>query len=644
MDQFDPYHKWLGIPRNEQPPNHYRLLGIALFEADPEVIESAADRQMKYVSQCATGDHQKASQRLLNELSAARVCLLVATKREAYDAQLKAALSRNQQIEQSMKPVPLDEPEFDFRVETIEPPVTRPRTTPSKSSSRRTSKAAAANRPKLEVWHFGAGAAAFVLLMVLGYYGQSPRKPDSSLPTKTPAAGSAEALSGSGMAETAMNSSSPGISAPPTVSSPPPVSSLPKVSVSGEPRANVPTLQQLETAQNPPMTSPLPPQNPDTIERKPLAEPIEKVPSPDLDLDQPLQILEASYGAGQSMVDLTDRIRAVSNSGMFGVVVDNGLLNRDPAPGVPKWFKVRYGMSGIPYEQSLRDFRSIFVLDRRPPARVEKGLKIREAWLGNGILGEGTWIDLASKIQGLVKNDRLEMSIASIKPKRLAPGVDPKVMIMRWSYDDQTWTSPFHADDTIRIGADCIAVHHLNSLRGEKRVRDPHLVILEAQYGAKGTWMDLTDRVRQSAEAGFVALVANGTMGVADPVPNETKTMRVRYQLDGQLHDELYHEGSFVYIDGAPLPDPAPRAGLVILHAICGQGINGEESQGGPAMMDVTRRLQDQVRDNRLEGSVNDLLRGASPFRGRTLAIRYALDGTIHFEIVDGNSDVRIGK
>lgn len=61
-------------------------------------------------------------------------------------------------------------------------------------------------------------------------------------------------------------------------------------------------------------------------------------------------------------------------------------------------------------------------------------------------------------------------------------------------------------------------------------------------------------------------------------------------------------------------------------------------------MMDVTRRLQDQVRDNRLEGSVNDLLRGASPFRGRTLAIRYALDGTIHFEIVDGNSDVRIGK
>ncbi len=29
---FDPYHKWLGIPPDEQPANHYRLLGLELFE------------------------------------------------------------------------------------------------------------------------------------------------------------------------------------------------------------------------------------------------------------------------------------------------------------------------------------------------------------------------------------------------------------------------------------------------------------------------------------------------------------------------------------------------------------------------------------------------------------------------------------
>ena len=41
-DTFDPYYKWLGIPPKDQPPNHYRLLGIDLFTPDPDVIESAA--------------------------------------------------------------------------------------------------------------------------------------------------------------------------------------------------------------------------------------------------------------------------------------------------------------------------------------------------------------------------------------------------------------------------------------------------------------------------------------------------------------------------------------------------------------------------------------------------------------------------
>src|ERR1700739_926521 len=44
-EPFDPYRKWLGIPRDEQPPNHYRLLGVALFEDDVEAISHAADRQ-----------------------------------------------------------------------------------------------------------------------------------------------------------------------------------------------------------------------------------------------------------------------------------------------------------------------------------------------------------------------------------------------------------------------------------------------------------------------------------------------------------------------------------------------------------------------------------------------------------------------
>jgi Domain of Unknown Function (DUF1080) len=90
---FDPYHKWLGIPSHEQPPNHYRLLGLTLFESDPEVIDSAANRQMSYLQSCANGPHGLLSQRLLNDVAAARLSLLNSEKKANYDAALKRQAS-----------------------------------------------------------------------------------------------------------------------------------------------------------------------------------------------------------------------------------------------------------------------------------------------------------------------------------------------------------------------------------------------------------------------------------------------------------------------------------------------------------------------------------------------------------------------
>lgn len=92
MAGFDPYYKWLGIPPEQQPPNHYRLLGIELFEADPDAISNAADRQMTHVRSFQTGQNSEVSQRILNEIAAARVCLLSPAKKFAYDVALKEQL------------------------------------------------------------------------------------------------------------------------------------------------------------------------------------------------------------------------------------------------------------------------------------------------------------------------------------------------------------------------------------------------------------------------------------------------------------------------------------------------------------------------------------------------------------------------
>jgi len=97
---MDPYYKWLGIPPDEQPPHYYRLLGVRIFESDPEVIESAANQRMEYLQSLSGGDHPAAAQQLLSEMARARITLLEQRQRKAYNAELKA----------TTKPVPLVPP------------------------------------------------------------------------------------------------------------------------------------------------------------------------------------------------------------------------------------------------------------------------------------------------------------------------------------------------------------------------------------------------------------------------------------------------------------------------------------------------------------------------------------------------------
>lgn len=87
-ESLDPYYRWLGIPAAEQPANHYRLLGLTVFESDPEVIEAAAMRQMAHVRSYALGPHGELSQEILSEIADAKLTLLDPTKKRKYDEAL----------------------------------------------------------------------------------------------------------------------------------------------------------------------------------------------------------------------------------------------------------------------------------------------------------------------------------------------------------------------------------------------------------------------------------------------------------------------------------------------------------------------------------------------------------------------------
>jgi hypothetical protein len=91
-EKFDPYYTWLGIPPEEQPANHYRLLGLRAFEANADVISNALDQRLAHLKTLQAGKNAALSQTLLNEVSAAGACLLSREKKAQYDATLKKQL------------------------------------------------------------------------------------------------------------------------------------------------------------------------------------------------------------------------------------------------------------------------------------------------------------------------------------------------------------------------------------------------------------------------------------------------------------------------------------------------------------------------------------------------------------------------
>lgn len=92
MPAFDPYHVWLGIPPREQPPDYYRLLGIARFEEDLDVIDQAAERQLEFLREQLKTPHRDLAEQLQREIHTARQVLLDPNKKRAYDLALRQRL------------------------------------------------------------------------------------------------------------------------------------------------------------------------------------------------------------------------------------------------------------------------------------------------------------------------------------------------------------------------------------------------------------------------------------------------------------------------------------------------------------------------------------------------------------------------
>lgn len=86
--EFDYYHKWLGVSKRDQPPDHYRLLGIPTFTDDPEVIQHSYDQRMAFLRTLQL-KHPAKVRDIMEEIIQARQWLLSPEKKLQYDRNLR---------------------------------------------------------------------------------------------------------------------------------------------------------------------------------------------------------------------------------------------------------------------------------------------------------------------------------------------------------------------------------------------------------------------------------------------------------------------------------------------------------------------------------------------------------------------------
>ncbi len=88
MAQLDVYRDWLKIEATNRPLNYYQLLRLKTFEDDVQVIRKHYRELNAHVRKYATGNYIEESQKLLNELAKAMLCLTDTARKEDYDFSL----------------------------------------------------------------------------------------------------------------------------------------------------------------------------------------------------------------------------------------------------------------------------------------------------------------------------------------------------------------------------------------------------------------------------------------------------------------------------------------------------------------------------------------------------------------------------
>ena len=331
---------------------------------------------------------------------------------------------------------------------------------------------------------------------------------------------------------------------------------------------------------------------------------------------QQLEIVEASYGAGNYQMNVAPKLRGLMQNNVLDFSVDPGLLGGDPAPGSAKRLRVVYRYGGRQAEMSAGDFERVRIpalsggavspvtpTPVTPAPAAAGGFSLGDLWGGGNAslrivsarYGDATrGSDVRDRLQNLVRNDAL-----SLKIDNAAMGGDPavardKTLDVVYEYrgtsfqtavkEGATLTLPDSNARAVSTQAPMAAPVAATVAGSQQGIR-----IVTARYGGDNRFNDVRDRLQSLAGSGATVSmkVENGALG-GDPAVGKDKWLEVAYEWNGSTYATRAKEGQTL-----SLPDPQamlvsdsvtqPAAAPAGRGADSGGGRNaGRRPAGGP--------------------------------------------------------------
>jgi hypothetical protein len=368
-------------------------------------------------------------------------------------------------------------------------------------------------------------------------------------------------------------------------------------------------------------------------------------------------IQRASYGTAQQQVDVTAQLRALAAKDQR-FRMGNDSFGVDPAPGQVKVLRIE--TTGRNGQRRNFDFPEGSMVDGAQFTGWSQGQWGQAAQGGRWEQGEryGGWgnqglrrvddgapapgaqqivsatygtfersADVTAALQALAREGRSFQLVGTSFGNDPHPGVIKELSVTLRGPDGRQRSVSFTEGDTI----DARQFTTLGPGSPGAPADSGSYQILQARYGTADRNIDVTERLRSLAAADQRFTMGNATFG-SDPAPGQRKTLRiVARDSRGQTRNFDYQEGSVV--DGAQFTGwaagqwgnngwtggwnggqpPATGAGsLRIISATYGVGTRG---------IDVTARLQAQLRNNRLDVNVNNDLAGSDPAPNQAKAL-----------------------